>query len=59
MENGLKIQEGNFDIEDLNPGAESSLKIDFDKIQFNLEKEYFINFYVFTKNCHRIDSCKS
>ncbi|PKP35541.1 MAG: beta-galactosidase [Bacteroidetes bacterium HGW-Bacteroidetes-17] len=48
IENGLKIQEGNFEVKGLNPGSESDLNINFDKIQFSKDKEYFINFYTLT-----------
>ncbi len=50
IENGSKIQDGNFDVNGLEPSNQSELNISFDQLDFNPSKEYFINFYALTKN---------
>lgn len=45
IENGLKIQDGIFDIKGLQAGLECDFNISFDALKFNPNKEYFINFF--------------
>ncbi len=49
LENGYKIQQGDFDVKGLQAGAECDVKIRFDQLDFNASREYFINFYALTK----------
>jgi beta-galactosidase len=49
IENGNKIQDGDFEIKGLQPNSECDFQLMFDELNFNLSKEYFVNFYALTK----------
>ncbi len=49
FENGHKIQEGNFDIKGLQPNNECDFQVKYEGLNFDSRKEYFINFYAYTK----------
>lgn len=49
FENGVKIQEGDFNIKGLQPNRESDFQLNYDGLSFDSNNEYFINFYAYTK----------
>lgn len=50
VENGEEIKSGSFELTNLKPGASRSVELNFNGINFDPNKEYFVNFYALTRN---------